>query len=103
MLIPTTSNTRNITDFRQNPDSILEAVQNQSEPLYLFRGSEPKAVVLDVEEYIRLREYLEDFQDSLLALEIENNPEPGGLTLGKFLKKNQLEKSKSQKTPKKNV
>ena len=95
MLIPTTLNTKNITDFRQNPDSILEAVQNKSEPLYLFRGSVPKAVVLDIEEYIRLREYLEDFQDSLTALEIENNPEQGGIALRDFLKKYQLKSSKS--------
>ena len=95
MLIPTTFNTRNITDFRQNPDSILEAVQNKSELLYLFRGSVPKAVVLDIEEYIRLREYLEDFQDSLTALEIEDNPEGGGIALRDFLKKYQLKPSKS--------
>lgn len=94
MLIPTAANTKNITDFRQNPDSILEAVQNKSEPLYLFRGSVPKAVVLDIEEYARLREYLEDFQDSLTALEIENNPERGGIALRNFLKKYQLTSSK---------
>lgn len=101
MLIPTPKNTRNITDFRNNPNSVLEAVQGGSGPLYLLRGSTPKAVVLDIEEYIRLREYLEDYEDSLLALEIEKNPEKGGITLKDFLEKYQIKKEKVK--AKKNV
>jgi|GEM_PF-625409 prevent-host-death family protein len=75
MLIPTAKNVKNITDFRQDPDSILESVQGKSDPIYLFRGSEPKAVVLDIEEYARLAEALEDYQDYLLIEDIISDPD----------------------------
>ena len=74
MLIPTSKNVKNITDFRKDPDSILEAVQGKSDPLYLFRGSEPKAVVIDIEEFARLRERLEDYYDFMLVQELAEVP-----------------------------
>lgn len=96
MLIPTVNNTRNITDFRNDPDSILDTIKGRSEPLYLLRGSTPKAVILDIEEYIRLREYLEDYEDSLVAMELERNPEEDGITFDKLIEKYNL-KGKKQK------
>lgn len=89
MLIPTAKNTRNITDFRKNPDSILEAVGGKSNPLYLFRGSEPKAVVLGISEYERLMEAEENYQDLLLISEILADPHryDKGIPLEEVLKK----------------
>lgn len=89
MLIPTSKNVKNITDFRKNPDSVLESIQGKSDPLYLFRGSEPKAVVLDIEEYVRLMENEEDYQDLLLISEIASDPHrhENGLPLEEVLKK----------------
>jgi PHD/YefM family antitoxin component YafN of YafNO toxin-antitoxin module len=88
MLIPTVQNTRNITDFRTDPNSILEFVQGKDDPLYLFRGSEPKAVVLDITEYARLREALENYQDFLLISEIASDPaRHEGTPLEKIIKK----------------
>lgn len=88
MLIPTPQNTRNITDFRKDPDSILEAVK-ENNPLYLFRGSTPKAVVLDLAEYISLQERLEDYYDSLLARELEKEP-VDGISFDEFLKEHNI-------------
>ncbi len=99
MLIPTSQNTRNITDFRRDPDSILEAVKKNN-PLYLFRGSTPKAVVLDVAEYILLQEQLEDYRDSLLAQELEKEPVQG-ITFDEFLKEHKVVLPMKKKTIKK--
>lgn len=88
MLIPTIKNVKNITDFRKDPDSILESIQGKSDPLYLFRGSQPKAVVLDIEEYARLMETEEDYQDLLLISEIASDPHRHeGLTIEEVIKK----------------
>lgn len=86
MLIPTSKNTRNITDFRKDPDSILEAVQGKSDPLYLFRGSTPKAVVLDIEAFVKFQEMLEDYQDSLLAQEYATRSRSDLVPFDKILK-----------------
>lgn len=90
MLIPTAKNTRNITDFRKNPDSVLEAVQGKSDPLYLFRGSTPKAVVIDIEEYARLYQKMEDYQDMLDAQEYLENSNKDSISFDDFLIQNKI-------------
>ncbi len=92
MLIPTAKNTRNITDFRKDPDSILETVKGSTDPLYLFRGSEPKAVVLDIAEYIRMHEQIEDYFDSLAIAEYVTDPlrHQGKISLGELIEKYNL-------------
>ena len=89
MLIPTSKNVKNITDFRKDPDSVLESIQGKSDPLYLFRGSEPKAVVLDIEEYARLMERDEDYEDLVLISEIAADPHrhENGISLEDVIKK----------------
>ncbi len=93
MLIPTSKNVKTITDFRKNPDSILESVQGKSDPLYLFRGSEPKAVVLDIEEYAHLMEVLEDYHDYKLIEEYAADPKrhKGSVSFEQVLKENGLD------------
>src|SRR3989344_8372438 len=92
MLIPTSKNTRNITDFRKNPDSILEAVQGKSDPIYLFRGSEPKAVVLDIEEFVNIQQKLEDYYDKLEIAEYlaDSKRHTGGVRLENLVDKYNL-------------
>lgn len=106
MLIPTAKNVKNITDFRKDPDSVLESIQGKSDPLYLFRGSEPKAVVLDIEEYARLMETEEDYHDLLLISEIAADPHRHeGLTIEEVIKKYNInvdaESNSSRKSSKK--
>lgn len=74
MLIPTSKNVRNVTSFREDPDKLFRDIEETDGPLYLFKGSEPKAVALSLKEYIAMREMIEDFQDNLRALELENQP-----------------------------
>ncbi|MEK7527402.1 MAG: type II toxin-antitoxin system Phd/YefM family antitoxin [Patescibacteria group bacterium] len=90
MLVPTVNNTRNITDFRTNPDSILETVKKLDGPLYLFRGSVPKAIVLDPEKYNEMLEMIEDYQDELRALELESDAKrhQGAVSFKQVLKEN---------------
>jgi PHD/YefM family antitoxin component YafN of YafNO toxin-antitoxin module len=85
MLIPTPQNVKNISDFRKDPDAVLGGVKDG--PLYLFRGSEPKAVVLDIDEFARIQDEIEDYRDSLIAMKYEKNPEDGGISFEDLLKK----------------
>lgn len=74
MLIPTSKNVRNVTSFREDPDKLFRDIEETEGPLYLFKGSEPKAVALSLKEYIAMREMIEDYQDNLRAIEIEKQP-----------------------------
>lgn len=86
MLIPTKENTKTITDLRERALELLKQVQKKG-PTYIFHHSQPKAVMLSIEEYSDLLETLEDYLDSLTAKKLEANPEVGGKTLSEMAKK----------------
>lgn len=71
MLIPTPSNTKTVSDMRQDPIGLLKSVEKSQGPNYIFYRSTPKAVILNIKEYQELLEALEDYQDSLIAQQYE--------------------------------
>ncbi len=85
MLIPTKENTKTITDLRERALELLDQVQ-KSGPTYIFHHSQPKAVMLSMEEYTNLLDTLEDYLDSIRAQELEANPESGGKSLSELAK-----------------
>ena len=89
MLIPTSKNTKTITDLREKAVELLDQVQKEG-PAYIFHRSKPKAVMLSVDEYFSLMELLEDYIDSLKAQELEANPEKGGISLKELAQKYNL-------------
>lgn len=68
----TKSNTYTITDMRENALKLLKKAEKKFGPLYIFYRSQPKAVLLNLEEYEKLRDLAEDYLDSLKASEYEN-------------------------------
>ena len=62
MLIPTTQNTKNVTDMREDAIGLLENVEKVG-ITYIFHHSKPKVVMLPVETFARLHELLEDYYD----------------------------------------
>ena len=91
MLIPTKENTKTITDLRERALDLLKQVQ-KSGPTYIFHHSQPKAVMISIEEYANLLDTLEDYLDSLKAQDLEANPESGGKTIAELAKKHSLKK-----------
>lgn len=89
MIIPTSKNTKTITDLREKAVELLEQTK-KSGPTFIFHHSKPKAVMLSIEEYSTLMEMLEDYFDSLKAQEMEENPEKGGISLEQLTKKYNL-------------
>lgn len=71
MIVPTSENTKTVTDMRKNPVGLLRKVNRRGGPQYLFYRSAPKAVLLDLESYQNLLDLAEDFLDSLAAQEDE--------------------------------
>ena len=89
MLMPTTQNTKTVTDLRERAVELLSQLKKGG-PTYIFLHNKPKAVMLSMEEYQELLETLEDYTDALSAKEIEANPEKGGKTISQLAKKYNL-------------
>ena len=70
-MIPTAKNVRTITDMRERALRLLREVKEVKGPLFIFHRSQPKAVLLGIEEYEKMRDWVEDYFDSLKAQEYE--------------------------------
>lgn len=73
MIIPTETNTKTVTDLRENIVAILASLKKQKGPQFVFYKSKPKAVLLTIAEYQKLLEMLEDYEDAAEASEIIAN------------------------------
>jgi len=71
MLIPTTQNTKTISDLRERPTELLKKLSSSYGPLYIFYRSKPNAVMLSLVAYQKLLDLAEDYLDSLKAEEYE--------------------------------
>ena len=89
MIIPTSRNTKTITDLREKTVELLEQIKN-SGPTFIFHHSKPKAVMLSIEEYSNMMSMLEDYFDALKAKEMEEEGAKGGISLDQLIKKYQL-------------
>jgi len=71
MLIPTSQNTKTISDLRERPVELLKKLSSSYGPLYIFYRSKPNAVMLSLDAYQKLIDLAEDYLDSLKAEEYE--------------------------------
>lgn len=70
-MIPTAQNTKTITDMREKALELLDQVEKTAEPVFVFHHSKPKAVIMSIEEFSKLRELIEELEDSILARKLE--------------------------------
>ncbi len=73
MLIPTSKNVKTITDMRENALGLLKGIKKYG-ITYIFHRSEPKAVMMGIEEFSRIQELLEDYFDGMEAKKLEKEP-----------------------------
>ncbi|MEK7522767.1 MAG: type II toxin-antitoxin system Phd/YefM family antitoxin [Patescibacteria group bacterium] len=73
MLIPTSKNVKTITDMREDALGLLDLVKKNG-VTYIFHRSEPKAVMLDIDEFVRIQELLEDYFDEMEAQKLAKEP-----------------------------
>lgn len=73
MLIPTSKNVKTITDMREDALGLLDLVKKNG-IAYIFHRSEPKAVMMDIEEFSRIQDLLEDYFDEIEARKLEKEP-----------------------------
>lgn len=71
MMIPTVANVKTITDMRERTLKLLEEVKKGRGPFYIFHRSKPKAVLINIDEYQKIHDLLEDYFDSLRAKNYE--------------------------------
>ena len=86
MLIPTDQNIKTITDMRERASELLEEIKSLG-LIYLFQHSNPKAVMLSMEEFERINELLEDHLDEMDAKKLSKENRGKGVPLIKILSK----------------
>ena len=87
MLIPTTKNVKTITDMREDALGLLDSVQKNG-LAYIFHRSQPKAVLLNIEDFVSLQNALEDLEDLKDAQALKKEPRGKGIPLAKILAEN---------------
>ena len=70
-MIPTVQNTKTITDMREKALELLDQAERTAEPVFVFHHSKPKAVIMSIEEFSKLKDLIEDLEDSILARRLE--------------------------------
>lgn len=88
MLIPTSQNTKTVTDLREDALGVLSDVDKLG-LVYLFQHSDPRAVVLSLKEFKRLRELIEDRLDEQEAEELSREERGVGIPIAQVAKKYQ--------------
>lgn len=86
MLIPTTNNIKTITDMREDALGLLESVK-QLGLIYVFQHSNPKAVMLSLEEFTKLCELVENRLDEIEAVKLSKEKRGKGIPLSEIISK----------------
>lgn len=86
MLIPTIANTKTITDMREDALKLLGEVEKQG-VTYIFHHSKPKAVLLSINDFVRIQELLEDHLEEEEAKRLVNERRGKGIELNVIAKK----------------
>ncbi len=88
MLLPTSQNTKTITDLREDALGVLSDVDRLG-LVYLFQHADPRAVVLSLKEFTKLCELIEDRVDERDAAELSHEDRGTGIPLKNIAKKYQ--------------
>lgn len=78
--VPNKKNIATVTDMRRDAIKLLKEVDKNGWK-YIFKGSNPKAVMMSMEEYELWMERLENAQDQLRVYQLEKEPHGKGIAL----------------------
>lgn len=87
MVIPTQNNVKTITDMRENALALLKMIEKGQEPIFLFHRSKPKAVLLSIDEFVKLQEMLEAYLEGEEAKALAKEPRGKLIPFEKIAKK----------------
>lgn len=71
--MPTTKNVKTVTDMREDALGLLRDTQSNG-LIYIFHRSDPKAVMLSLDEFYRFQEMTEDYLDEIDAAKLAKEP-----------------------------
>lgn len=72
--------------MREDALGLLESVQKNG-LAYIFHHSKPKAVLLNLDDFVALQDAKEDFEDYLTVQELKKEPRGKGIPLSVIAKK----------------
>ena len=71
--------------MREDALGLLDLVKKQR-VTYIFHRSKPKAVMLDVDEFVRIQDILEDYFDAQEAIKLEKEPKGKPIPIEEVMK-----------------
>lgn len=86
MLIATKENTKTVTDLRERAVEVLNEA-NKVGLIYVLYNSRPRAVLIDIDEFIAMQEMLEDYLDIQEARKLSKEPKGKPIPLEKIKEK----------------
>lgn len=87
---------RTISDIREDPLGVIKAAQALGEPIYVFHRATPTGVFMDLAQYQRIREIMEDYDDATLIKDTLEDPDASWIPwkdMKKDLKRNHKNKT----------
>ena len=67
------SSIRTISDLRTDPHAVIKSAQELNEPVYIFYRSTPQVAVINIDDFNRLIEEVEDLKDALEVAKRQND------------------------------
>lgn len=71
--------------MRENALKLLGYVKEEG-VAYIFHRSKPKAVIMDIDEFVKIQELLEDYFDEQEAIKLEKEPRGKGIPIEEIIK-----------------
>lgn len=77
---------KSISDLREDPLGVIKTAEDLGEPLCVVYRGMPVGVLMDLAQYARFREILEDYQDATLIKDTMEDPTVAWVPLDKLWK-----------------
>lgn len=85
MLIPTSRNVKTITDMREDALGLLDKVHEEG-LAYIFHRSKPRAVMVDIDNFVYMQSLIEDYEDFLSVKRLSREKRGVGIPVIKIAK-----------------
>ena len=77
---------KSISDLREDPLGIIKVAEELGEPVCVVHRAKPVGMLMDLAQYARFRQILEDYQDATLIKETMEDPSVEWVPLDKLWK-----------------
>lgn len=77
---------KTVSDLREDPLRVIKVAEELGEPVIVIHRASPAGVLMDLAQYSRFLQILEDYHDAMLIKETMEDPTVEWVPLDKFWK-----------------